>query len=350
MGKHKEALEAYEDFISRFEDSEDNSIIGQVANALINKSITLGQMEKHEKAIEAYEDFISRFEDSENNSIIRQVANALINKSITLGQMEKHEKAIEAYEDFISRFEDSENNSIIRQVANALINKNITLGQMEKHEEAIEAYEDFVSRFEDSEDNSIIRQVANALINKSVILSQRGRHEEEFKIYEEVISRFKNSKDNSILGQVAIAYNVKAWCVYEFKTLSELDQAIDQAKKAVTLRPEYCEAHHTLASLLGMGGQWEEALKESKLFINDKELLENFSEDVISFFIDAAAAGQSASALKTIEGTLTETLMEPLVVALKMVAEITFHAPQEVVEVANDIVKRIKKQTTQEKS
>ncbi|MDA3916886.1 MAG: AAA family ATPase [Deltaproteobacteria bacterium] len=259
----------------------------------------------------------------QNNNKIKKSSSAieLLEKAFSLNSKGKNEEAMKIYDDFIARFKDSKDNFILKLVAMALVGKGITLRQTGKPEEQLKVYDDVISRFKDSEDNDILKQVARALVSKGVTLGKTGKPEEQLKIYDDVISRFKNFK--------------------------KLDLGIDHAKQAIRLNPENCGFRHTLASLLGMRDQWENAFKESDFFINDKEFMENASKDVISFFIDAAVAGHSKYALEIIKGTLVETQMEPLVVALKIVAGITFHAPREVVEIAHDIVKKIEKSSEQ---
>jgi len=101
--------------------------------------------------------------------------------------------------------------------------------------------------------------------------------------------------------------------------------------------------HHTLACLLGLASRWEEAFELAKRFSDDPEIVEKCSQDILAFFVDAAAMGQAEPALRAIKGTKSEPAMEPLVVALKMSAGKPYRAPREVVEMANDIQGRILK-------
>jgi hypothetical protein len=73
----------------------------------------------------------------------------------------------------------------------------------------------------------------------------------------------------------------------------------------------------------------------------DDEMIGKFPEDCIRFFVDAAAAGQAAGALAVLRESPAAARFEPLVVGLQMLVGESFRAPQEVVEVAKDVVKRI---------
>lgn len=87
--------------------------------------------------------------------------------------------------------------------------------------------------------------------------------------------------------------------------------------------------------------RWEEAFAHVRVFADDDNLLKDYPEDILGLFVEAAAAGQAKGALRALGGTKAEKEMEPLVVALKMLADSPFRAPTEVVEVAKDVVKKI---------
>ncbi len=129
--------------------------------------------------------------------------------------------------------------------------------------------------------------------------------------------------------------------IYERKEIKRLDAAIQAAATATRLFPDKNSFRHTLASVYGLAGRWSEAFEQAVFFADDSELIEKCPDDIIDFFVDAAAAGQAGVALKAIEKTAAATSLEPLVAALKISAGVDFHAPKEVMEVASDIVKRI---------
>ncbi len=184
-------------------------------------------------------------------------------------------------------------------------------------------------------------RVACALVNKGVALGSLGRGEGAIAVYDEVISRFGDAEELPLREGVARALNVKAWKVCEIGDSLEVDQAIAAVEKAISIMPQNMAFHHTLACLLGLASRWEETFKLAKRFSDDQDMVEKCSQDILSFFVDAAATGQAEPALRAIEGTKSEPAMEPLVVALKMSAGKPYRAPREVVEMANDIQRRI---------
>ena len=76
-------------------------------------------------------------------------------------------------------------------------------------------------------------------------------------------------------------------------------------------------------------------------FLKSDELCKQYPNDLVSFFSNAAAAGFAKECLRILKNSLCAPFLEPLVVALQMVTGEEFNAPQEVVEVAKDVVKGI---------
>ena len=183
-------------------------------------------------------------------------------------------------------------------------------------------------------------QVACALCKKSLALGKLGRGGEEIAVHDDLLRRFAATDDPAFRKPVACALNVRAWLVYEKKNNSMVDQAILDAKKAIEIDP-HDAYRHTLASLFALASRWDDAFTQARLFANDDLLLSQSPDDIIDFFIYAASSGKADGALRAIKGTKAESAMEPLVVALKMTAGTPFRAPQEVVEVAKDVLKRI---------
>ena len=270
-----------------------------------------------------------------------EIARALVNKGVALGSLGRGEDAIAVYDEVISRFGDAEELPLREQVARALMNKGVALESLGRGEDEIAVYDEVIRRFGDAEELPLRERVARALVNKGITLGSLGRGEDEITVYDEVISRFGDAEELPLRECVARALNGKAWKVYEIGDSLEVDQAIAAVEKALSIMPQNMTFHHTLACLLGLASRWEEAFEHAKRFSDDPGMVEKCSQDILSFFVDASATGQAEPALRAIEGTKSEPAMEPLIVALKMSAGKPYRAPREVVEIANDIQRRI---------
>jgi tetratricopeptide (TPR) repeat protein len=271
------------------------------------------------------------------------VARALVNKGVALSQLNRHEEALSVYDEVIHLFGNSSEVSLQEKVAIALVNKGFALEQLDRSEETISLYDEVSRLFGDSSEVSLQEQVARALVNKGVVLEKLGRPEDAISLYHEVSRRFGDSSEISLQEKVARALNGIAWNIYEKSEFSKLDQGIAHMEKALAISPQNMAFHHTLSCLLGLAARWEEALEHAKKFADDEDLIRRCQQDILSFFVDAAAAGQSESALQVIQRTKSESAMEPLVVALKIYAGKPYRAPREVEEMAKDICKMIEK-------
>jgi len=191
--------------------------------------------------------------------------------------------------------------------------------------------------------------VAMALVNKGVRLGGLGRSEEEIVVYDDVISRFADIDEPALREQVAMAFNGRAWKVYEKKVHALVDQAITDMKKAISIDPQN-SYRHTLACLLALRSRWDDAFEQARYFADDETMLKESPKDIIEFFISAAASGKAEEALQAVRGLKIKSTMEPLIVGLKISAGKTVRAPREVLEVAKDIIKRIEERVKALKS
>jgi hypothetical protein len=95
------------------------------------------------------------------------------------------------------------------------------------------------------------------------------------------------------------------------------------------------------ASILGKQTKWEKALSIAAEFLKDPNTGDQFPNDIIAFFTDAAAAGFAKEGLKVLQNSPCAPYVEPLIVGLQMMTGEEYNAPLEVVETAKDVVKRI---------
>lgn len=268
---------------------------------------------------------------------------SLIEKFCNLvSNQEKNEEAVTIYDSVVRQFGNSEGTSALKLVGLALISKGLALESAGKNEEALATYDSVIHRFDDTEDVTLLKLLATALVKRCYLLATSGNIKEALTICESVIHRFGNSKDASLVEQLALAYYIKSWMILEKEEPPRVDQAIEAAETAIHLSPENKYVSYTLANLYGLAGRWPEALAQIQFFANDSELIEQCPDDIINFFVRAAAAGEAGAALRAIEKTVAASRLEPLVAALKITAGEEFKAPQEVMEVAADIVKKIK--------
>ncbi len=342
LNRLTEMIQVCDEVLERFGERTEASIAKNVVIALYNKAVTLGQLNRPGEEIQVYDEVIERYSKRPEAAIAEFVAMALYNKGWRLGSLNRPEEEIQVFDEVIERFGERTEAPIAELVAMAFINKGVSLGQLDRMEEAIQVFDEAIERFGKRSEVPIAEKVAMAFVNKGMRLGELNRSEEAIQVYDEVIERFGERTEAPIAEIVAKATNGFAWVVYCSGKYDLLPRAVEYAQTAVERFPNDKTFSHTLACVLGMVEQWDKALGLSNSFLDDDNFIEKFLQDIIQFFVDAAAAGQAAQSLEVLEKSPHAGKFEPLVVGLKMMLEKEYRAPQEVVEVAKDVVKRIK--------
>ena len=162
----------------------------QVAKALFNLGVRLGELGRSEEAIAVYDDLLARFGTATELPLREQVARALVSKGVRLGALGRSEEAIAVYDDLLARFGTATELPLREQVARALVNKGVRLGALGRSEDAIAVYDDLLARFGTATELPLREQVAGALFNKGFTLGALGRSEDEIAVYDDLLARF----------------------------------------------------------------------------------------------------------------------------------------------------------------
>ncbi|HWR76338.1 MAG TPA: hypothetical protein VN283_03905 [Thiobacillus sp.] len=81
-----------------------NAEPSDIARALYNKGVALGQLGRREDEIVVYDDLLSRFGEATELPLREHVAKALLHKGVILGQLGRSGDEIAVYDDLLSRF------------------------------------------------------------------------------------------------------------------------------------------------------------------------------------------------------------------------------------------------------
>ncbi|MFZ3136665.1 MAG: tetratricopeptide repeat protein, partial [Thermodesulfovibrionales bacterium] len=136
--------------------------------------------------------------------------------------------------------------------------------------------------------------------------------------------------------------NSFAWRFYKHGNLTHLREAEKWARKAQTIEPDDANIQHTLACILCVLNKGSEALVNAQKYLSDTALVAEHADDTIELFIGLAAVGYAREAKEMLQKSLAEKSIEPLIVGLSLYIGENVKAAAEVMEVANDVVKRIK--------
>ncbi len=361
LGDFEAALAACEEVIARFGASEVPAMQISVARALLNKGVARRQLGDFEAALAACEEVIARFGTSEVPAIQVVVANAVADKGVARGELGDPEAALAACEEVIARFGASEVPEIQVSIARALVNKGVARRDLGDFEAALAACEEVTARFGASEVPEIQVVVARALLHKGVARDQLGSPEQAIATWDDLIERFGTSKSLEIQEAVAVALARKGMrqtkigrAEEALHTCEELERRIGTltGNEAMKLA---CSAMHVRARALLLQGRHQAAIDEFRSAYavfdpGNPTIVQGMIRVMQQLVPGLIAAGVSAHDLVQIlssDKAKSDTLW-PFIVALRQHAGEVVRAPVEVLEVAADILARIKAATATE--
>lgn len=133
--------------------------------------------------------------------------------------------------------------------------------------------------------------------------------------------------------------NALAWSIVENEHKEFLEFALTIADEAVGKSPGDWPTMHTFAAVLVATGNSERALESIQVLTDD--VVSSWIPDLVNVCVAAARAGLTTDLLPIVSQSRKADLLEPLIVALQIVAGQKVYVAEEVKQVASDIVERI---------
>ena len=283
-----------------------------IARAFLMKAIAHKALGDSEAAIADFDEVNERFGASEAPEIRDLVARALFYKGVLQEQLGDSEAAIVAYDEVIKRLGTGEAPEVQVLAARALCLMGFMRVGLGDSEAAIGAFDELIERCSASNVPEIRALVAGALFNKGVRQTEICRAEEALHTCEELERRL-----GTLTGNEEIEFRWRArWVRTKALLVQEKTSAAMNAFRFAYTA--FVPDHGTMM------------------------------HEMIWIVLNLVVAGASVPELVEIlssDEAKSETLV-PLVVALRQHAGETVRAPDEVLQVAEDIRKRIKARTT----
>jgi tetratricopeptide (TPR) repeat protein len=223
------------------------------ARTLMNKGITLGNLDRNNEEIDVYNEIVQRFGDASEAALRERAGQALINKGITLDLVGRSADEIAAYDDLIRLFGDAAEPALREHVAQALMNKAITLNQLSASDDEVAVYDEIVQRFDAATEPVLRESVAKALVNKGLALSQGDRSDDAFAACNEVLRRFGDAIDPTLREQVAKALINKGATLGRLNRITDAIAAYDEALQHIGSEVEPA-LRETLATAMASRG------------------------------------------------------------------------------------------------
>ena len=117
------------------------------ARVRINEAFWLEDRNRMEEALDVYDEVVSRFGESQDPTVLELVAAALVGKGVALGELSRPEDELAAWNEVVHRFGESDTPVLLQLIATALSNKGATLGALNRLEEALATWDEVVRRF-----------------------------------------------------------------------------------------------------------------------------------------------------------------------------------------------------------
>lgn len=211
QGETADALACYEQLLWRFSDATELALREAVAKALVNKGVSLGRQGDAIGELACYDQLLQRFSDAAEPALRELVAKALLNKGVVLGRQEDTAGALACYGQLLQRFSDAAEPALREPVAMALLNKGISLGQQGDTTGKLACYDQLLQRFSDAAEPALRKQVAMALVYKGGTLRQLGENADALACYDQLLQRFSDASESALREQVANAKNSKGF-------------------------------------------------------------------------------------------------------------------------------------------
>jgi tetratricopeptide (TPR) repeat protein len=178
---------------------------------------------------------VRRYGERAEAAIAELVAQALVNKGVTLANAGNSEAALVADEEVVRRYGERAEAPIAAQVARALFNKGVALANAGNSEEALAAWDEVVRRYGARTETAIAELVAMALCYKGIALATASKTNQKMVLYDKVARRYGKRSEAAVAEQVAEAAH-------------QLIQAMRKGsatirEKAIRILGIYCLAH-----------------------------------------------------------------------------------------------------------
>ena len=180
-----------------------------VVEALVNRGITLSNLERNEEAMVAFDEAAQMFEAAESPELRPALATALFHKSLLLTRLGRLKDGIDACNQLIARFPCDGSDPVAPPVARALLNRAAILGKMNRAEDVLTACEDLATRFGSSDSTDVLMVFVGGQAYKAATLIVLQRWDDAIMVCEETWNRFGSHESFRVLQPALMAMTVR---------------------------------------------------------------------------------------------------------------------------------------------
>ncbi len=153
----------------------------------LDRALTLAESGRMTEAIDAFDEVISRFSGAGDLETRRDVADAYFNKAVTLTAIGNATGAVEAYAEMGSQIPDDPDVEITETLTLGLVNRGNLLIELGRYDEAVQAFNDVLTRFGTRPEEEIQFLIVGAALGKGDALVNLGNYGEALFVYDAVV-------------------------------------------------------------------------------------------------------------------------------------------------------------------
>ena len=349
-GEPGAALSTYDEIAERFDEYSDVDPQRWVAKALTSKAELQTELADMASAASTYGKIIRRLDASASAELAGYAAAALNRKGNAFLEQGNAESAIEAFDEFLDRFGAFEDPRLQECIAKTLLDKGRALRQMDQVELAVSAYRQTVQRFRASEDANVLWWVCGALALMARALRESGKLDAALAACGETVMRFGTSDLPRLRQWAALAAIEKTGILLEagrpedaLRTCNEFESRLrnlaDDMEHQLRWRSRQVWTRALLARRDVPAAMTMFRSLYDAFVLNDDTMM----RDALEFIPELIAAGASAQEFLDIlsSDAAKADALSPAVVALRQHAGDIVREPNEVLQVAADVRKRI---------
>ncbi len=206
-GRDGDALNLFKQTIEEHGNTEEVSVMLQVAMALVDKGSLHKKQFNYPEALKSFDMVISKYGHIEDEDIQVQVSMAMFNKIQTLVDMKVYDTAIHLTDEHKNKFSSSENELILRDLGDLMVNKSGIYVFGNNLPAAINACDETYQLF--SNNNKMLVYAAKALVNKANYLFQLKSYQDALETCENIVNSYKKSTNPLLRDQASKAETIK---------------------------------------------------------------------------------------------------------------------------------------------
>ena len=361
LNRLQDALEASDEVIRRFGESETPTLLDSVATAFGNRGGALVALNRPQDALEAYDEVVRRFGKSETPALLERVAAALVSKGVALGDLNRPQDALEAYDEVVRRFGKSDSQALLERVSATLVNRGAALVALNRPQDALEAFDEVVRRFGESETPALLDSIAAALGNRGAVLGALNRPQDALEACDEVVRRFGKSETPALLERVATALGNRGAALVALNRPQDALEACDEVVRRFGESETPALLERVATALVNRGGALVALNRPQDALEACDEVVRRFGESETPALLERVAAalgnrGAALVALKRPQDALeacdevvrrfgeseTPALLERVATALvnRGGALVALNRPQDALEACDEVVHR----------